>query len=221
MCTADNQSKRRLVAQRSHHRQRGGVGVGMRRWWSTWNRMYESEPLVTTNSPLILCAVSVGAPTTVSQPMRVEELVSRNERVVDIACGSGHTILCTAIQEYLDGKGVHQTVQTRGGRLYMTGAALAIGRPCSRWVHCTDICSPVKQVAAGTNHSAALTAQGELFLWGSNASGCCGQPLKVQSVARPTRCDALYAAPTNLCLEIDVQVREFSQVAMSSSPRCY
>jgi alpha-tubulin suppressor-like RCC1 family protein len=33
---------------------------------------------------------------------------------------------------------------------------------------------PVKQVACGYAHTAALTYDGEVWTWGSNKGGCCG-----------------------------------------------
>ncbi len=40
------------------------------------------------------------------------------------------------------------------------------------------------QVSAGHAHSAAVTTDGELYCWGNNKGGCCGQPLAARSVVR-------------------------------------
>lgn len=61
-----------------------------------------------------------------------------------------------------------------------------------------EIC--VKQVSAGFMHVAMVSAEGELYCWGSNRSGCCGQPLAQVFVPQPTPVSVFYTRPVNLAL---------------------
>ena len=68
----------------------------------------------------------------------------------------------------------------------------------------TNICSePVKieyfsgkrhwkQIAMGAEHACALTDDGEIYLWGSNEDGQCGQPSKFETVKSPQELRVAY-----------------------------
>ena len=53
----------------------------------------------------------------------------------------------------------------------------------------------VTAVAAGMYHSAALTASGQLFTWGSNSKGQLGLGNKFDMVFSPTLVDCLAGVP--------------------------
>eukprot|EP00854_Cymbomonas_tetramitiformis_P027196 gene27196-33478_t len=100
----------------------------------------------------------------ISKPRLVTGLSSVH--VLQVACGFYHTLCITAsVEVYAWGQG------SRG----QLGLGDFSGKPSpallqSLW------CTPVVQVAAGETHSAALTATGHLFTWGSGKYGQLGLP---------------------------------------------
>jgi alpha-tubulin suppressor-like RCC1 family protein len=59
---------------------------------------------------------------------------------------------------------------------------------------------PIKQVSAGFAHSVLVSAEGEVFTFGSNYNGACGQPLAHVYVDKPTPVQFLYTRPINLAI---------------------
>ncbi len=53
------------------------------------------------------------------------------------------------------------------------------------------------QVSAGHAHSAAITTDGELYCWGNNKGGCCGQPLATRSVVQYDNSFFVCSIPAN------------------------
>ena len=116
-----------------------------------------------------------------------------------------------------------------GGRLYVAGPANVLGRFCATWTRVqarerervpslpprnvpalslTQDGAPPQSLdtvsvcglAAGFCHSAIITTEGELWCWGANEQGCCGQPLATKFVFRPELIRAIYERPRNLAL---------------------
>eukprot|EP00873_Tetraselmis_striata_P010062 jgi/Tetstr1/430326/TSEL_020151.t1 len=100
----------------------------------------------------------------VVSPLEIGSLTGKH--VTQVAAGRHHTLCVTATsQVYAWGRNNH-------GQLG-TGAAAGSGRPRvveGLWA------IPVRQLAAGDAHSAALTCHGFLFTWGRNSVGQLGLP---------------------------------------------
>ena len=58
----------------------------------------------------------------------------------------------------------------------------------------------IKQISAGFLHQSAVTYDGELLCWGNNRKGCCGQPLSILFISKPTVVKCLYEKEQNLAL---------------------
>ena len=138
----------------------------------------------------------------VNKPVRIQEgLALKGEHIIDVSCGQFHVLLLSA-----------------GGHLYAFGSNVsgAIGNGTtfhqSKPVHLTALASFIDSIpgsaaaaaasphlgvdmvaiAAGGWHSAALNRKGELFVWGWNEQGQCGQQegdvaAKTGKVVRPQR----------------------------------
>lgn len=82
------------------------------------------------------------------------------------------------------GGGGHAFVLTTSGRFYACGwnhkGQLGIGstKDVSEYVEGPTICSVVVEIACGWDSSAAIDADGVLYVWGSNAFGQLGMPKK-------------------------------------------
>jgi hypothetical protein len=134
--------------------------------------------------------------------LRVHRLQLGGARVMHVACGTAHTLACDA------GGRVWGWGANGSGQVGCSGPSAAatatpdmlisadIGMPESSSV--SAIASPVvvtaltgltvSRVAAGGAHSAAVTADGSVWLWGDNAWGQCGVPAAtVGSSVPPTR----------------------------------
>ncbi|KAJ8600173.1 hypothetical protein CTAYLR_001943 [Chrysophaeum taylorii] len=131
-------------------------------------------------------------------PRLVECLAS--ERIDQVSCGNAHTLCASAVTENVwnDGQKV-----IGGGVVFAAGSAAVLGKFCPEF---TRVFPPpddddlvVSQVSAGFGHSAVVTTEGELYCWGANHDGCCGQP-DVAFVPEPTLVRAIYERPANLAL---------------------
>ena len=86
-----------------------------------------------------------------------------------------------------------------GGRVYCAGSRNVLGKPHDVFEELKDLTGmPVKQVAAGFQHSAVLTSEGELYCWGRNAKICCGSSPNKAFIEHPTLVKCLYQRPLNI-----------------------
>ncbi|KAK1169774.1 X-linked retinitis pigmentosa GTPase regulator-like isoform X1 [Acipenser oxyrinchus oxyrinchus] len=129
----------------------------------------EHTALVTDNGKLYMFGsnnwgqLCLGTKNTVNKPTCVKAL--KSEKVKLTACGRNHTIVYTA-------KG---NVYTAGGN---NEGQLGLGDTEERTsFHKVDFLTgqcKIKQLAAGSNISAALAEDGRLFMWGDNSEGQIG-----------------------------------------------
>nr|XP_031301350.1 X-linked retinitis pigmentosa GTPase regulator isoform X3 [Camelus dromedarius] len=107
--------------------------------------------------------LGLGSKSTVSKPTCVKAL--KPEKVKFAACGRNHTL-----------------VSTEGGKVYAAGGnnegQLGLGDTEERnTFHLVSFFTSqhkIKQLSAGSNTSAVLTEDGELFMWGDNSEGQIG-----------------------------------------------
>ena len=153
----------------------------------------------------------LGMPGTQWEPQLVKDFVDRREHIVGVACGGAHTLALTRLEERFEGEGEHLTRVITGGKVYMAGAQNSVGRALSKFAVAEELLGkPVIQVSAGFEHCGAVTQAGELYCWGMNRGGCCGQPPHVRILAAPTLVRCLYTEPINLCQLEDVVVQQSS-----------
>jgi alpha-tubulin suppressor-like RCC1 family protein len=113
-------------------------------------------------------------------PTLVEYLASMDVRVWRVACGASHTVICTEVQEVIQGRGSTQITVTKGGEVMQCGATRALGRFTPRFAIVRKLKGiPVKAIGAGDSHSAAVTTEGELYTWGCNTNGCAAHPVSM------------------------------------------
>uniref|UniRef100_A0ABI7VT21 RCC1-like domain-containing protein n=1 Tax=Felis catus TaxID=9685 RepID=A0ABI7VT21_FELCA len=129
----------------------------------------EHTAVVTGNKKLYMFGsnnwgqLGLGSKSTVSKPTCVKAL--KPEKVKFAACGRNHTL-----------------VSTEGGKVYAAGGnnegQLGLGDTEERnTFHLISFFTSqhkIKQLSAGSNTSAALTEDGELFMWGDNSEGQIG-----------------------------------------------
>uniref|UniRef100_A0A8C0AHL5 X-linked retinitis pigmentosa GTPase regulator n=1 Tax=Bos mutus grunniens TaxID=30521 RepID=A0A8C0AHL5_BOSMU len=107
--------------------------------------------------------LGLGSKSTVNKPTCVKAL--KPEKVKFVACGRNHTLILTG-----------------GGQVYATGGnnegQLGLGdtdeRSAFHLISFFTSQHKIKQLSAGSNTSAALTEDGELFMWGDNSEGQIG-----------------------------------------------
>lgn len=129
----------------------------------------EHTAIITGNNKLYMFGsnnwgqLGLGSRSTVSKPTCVKAL--KPEKVKFAACGRNHTL-----------------VLTEGGKVYAAGGnnegQLGLGDTEDRNTF-HPICfftsqHQLKQLSAGSNTSAALTVDGDLFMWGDNSEGQIG-----------------------------------------------
>uniref|UniRef100_A0A6I8N734 X-linked retinitis pigmentosa GTPase regulator n=1 Tax=Ornithorhynchus anatinus TaxID=9258 RepID=A0A6I8N734_ORNAN len=129
----------------------------------------EHTAFVTGNSKLYMLGsnnwgqLGLGSKTTVNKPTCVKAL--KPEKVKFAACGRNHTLVCT-----------------EGGNVYAAGGnsdgQLGLGdteeRTTFHQISFFTSRYKIKQLSAGSNTSAALTEDGELYMWGDNSEGQIG-----------------------------------------------
>nr|QGH83528.2 retinitis pigmentosa GTPase regulator transcript variant 6 [Canis lupus familiaris]QGH83529.2 retinitis pigmentosa GTPase regulator transcript variant 7 [Canis lupus familiaris]QGH83530.2 retinitis pigmentosa GTPase regulator transcript variant 8 [Canis lupus familiaris]WBW89592.1 X-linked retinitis pigmentosa GTPase regulator splice variant 4 [Canis lupus familiaris]WBW89593.1 X-linked retinitis pigmentosa GTPase regulator splice variant 5 [Canis lupus familiaris] len=129
----------------------------------------EHTAVVTGNNKLYMFGsnnwgqLGLGSKSTVSKPTCVKAL--KPEKVKFAACGRNHTL-----------------VSTEGGKVYAAGGnnegQLGLGdteeRSTFHLISFFTSQRKIKQLSAGSNTSAALTEDGELFMWGDNSEGQIG-----------------------------------------------
>ncbi|XP_070145984.1 X-linked retinitis pigmentosa GTPase regulator isoform X6 [Ovis canadensis] len=107
--------------------------------------------------------LGLGSKATVNKPTCIKAL--KPEKVKFVACGRNHTLVLTG-----------------GGKVYATGGnnegQLGLGdtdeRSAFHLISFFTSQHKIKQLSAGSNTSAALTEDGELFMWGDNSEGQIG-----------------------------------------------
>lgn len=137
-----------------------------------------------------------------------------NEKLVDVSCGAGHTVVLTAAVKRAgssDGKLV-------GGRVFVAGSSHALAKFTPTFapleiVNNTSEAVPMAKVSCGNAHTALVSADGELFTWGSNVGGCTGHSILVPRIKTPTRVSCMYQSPANLCLVDGVHAVQSTQNA--------
>lgn len=159
--------------------------------------------------------------TTHYTPVLVETLL--HEHVASVSCGNSTTILCTEVFREWIGNVEDGHRHYTGGKVYVAGSSNVFGRQIDTFEHISvradnrlrarrqseaigaeDTISEegnvvcIKQVSAGFMHVAMVSAEGELYSWGSNRSGCCGQPLAQVFVPEPTAVPVFYTKPINI-----------------------
>ncbi|XP_061033979.1 X-linked retinitis pigmentosa GTPase regulator isoform X2 [Eubalaena glacialis] len=129
----------------------------------------EHTAIITGNNKLFVFGsnnwgqLGLGSKSTVNKPTCVKAL--KPEKVKFAACGRNHTL-----------------VSTEGGKVYAAGGntegQLGLGDTEERnTFHLISFFTSqhkIKQLSAGSNTSAALTEDGELFMWGDNSEGQIG-----------------------------------------------
>ncbi|XP_039112405.1 X-linked retinitis pigmentosa GTPase regulator isoform X2 [Hyaena hyaena] len=129
----------------------------------------EHSAVITGNNKLYMFGsnnwgqLGLGSKSTVSKPTCVKAL--KPEKVKFAACGRNHTL-----------------VSTEGGKVYAAGGnnegQLGLGdteeRSTFHLISFFTSQRKIKQLSAGSNTSAALTEDGELFMWGDNSEGQIG-----------------------------------------------
>ncbi|XP_069745499.1 X-linked retinitis pigmentosa GTPase regulator-like isoform X3 [Narcine bancroftii] len=129
----------------------------------------EHTALITENGKLYIFGsnnwgqLGLGSKNTINKPTCVKAL--KLEKMKLAACGRNHTLVCT-----------------EQGNIYAAGGnsegQLGLGdneeRTAFQRVEYFTDKRKIKQVAAGSNISAALTEDGDLFMWGDNSEGQIG-----------------------------------------------
>ncbi|XP_020769337.1 X-linked retinitis pigmentosa GTPase regulator isoform X4 [Odocoileus virginianus] len=129
----------------------------------------EHSAVITGNNKLFMFGsnnwgqLGLGSKATVKKPTCVKAL--KPEKVKFVACGRNHTLVLTG-----------------GGKVYATGGnnegQLGLGdtdeRSAFHLISFFTSQHKIKQLSAGSNTSAALTEDGELFMWGDNSEGQIG-----------------------------------------------
>eukprot|EP00949_MAST-11_sp_MAST-11-sp1_P000971 g971.t1 len=133
-------------------------------------------------------------------PTLVEYLLDLDIKVWSVACGASHTLICTEVLRLTKGHGVSKIDIVRGGEVMQCGSASALGAYTPMFKVVDKLKNrPVSSIAAGDNHSAAVTESGELYTWGVNTNGCGGHPTSIIFTAEPTVVSCLYVASESLC----------------------
>ncbi|CAL9101685.1 unnamed protein product [Musa textilis] len=101
---------------------------------------------------------------------------------VSIACGGAHTLFLTERGR------VYASGLNNFGQLGRSSATPFALEPAE----VSGLPENIRQISAGYHHSAAVTADGELFIWGNNSSGQLGLGKSTKSIVYlPTRVDFL------------------------------
>jgi E3 ubiquitin-protein ligase HERC2 len=112
----------------------------------------------------------------------------QHERIAEVSCGTS-TTLALSVTEKVGTKSRTSIERMTGGRLYVAGPKNLLGAsfPSFGELECLRE-SPmvIKSVAAGSSHQVFISQSGELYCWGQNKHGCCGQPEATTFLQEPT-----------------------------------
>lgn len=143
------------------------------------------------------------------EPTLVENLT--HEKIASVSCGNSTTIVSTEINHEWVGGNTDNNERFRGlkgGIVYIAGSRNVFGENYEVFTKLdiksiddtNDTPIAIKQVSAGYLHSALVSAEGELYCWGHNRTGCCGAPLAVRFLDKPTAVKFSFTRPSNLAL---------------------
>lgn len=139
---------------------------------------------------------------TMYAPILVQTLI--HEKISSVSCGNSTTIALTELRHEWIGETAETKVkEVTGGRVYVAGSGSVLGRQCDSFTHLQIDGTKnvvVKQASAGFSHSALVSVDGELYLWGRNDSGCCAAPPVEVFIPAPRLAACLYSAPENIAL---------------------
>lgn len=134
------------------------------------------------------------------------------EPIVDVSCGNSQTLVISAINDTTDFCNKTKVRHISGGNLYVAGSAEVLGSTYNVFgtynffssgglddclEQSNSAAVPITHISAGFSHQSAVSLDGELYAWGDNTQGCCGQDAKVFFVNQPTKV-ALYNKPKDL-----------------------
>ena len=141
-------------------------------------------------------------------PCLVKSLL--HEIISDVSCGGLQTLASTAIVTKVNRKG---RKEVSGGRLYCAGPFNCLGSYCPEFTYFSlhvpgaDKSSlgnkivRIRQLSAGHCHQAVVSTDNELYCWGRNDNGCCGQdPRRQNFIDRPTLVSPLYEKPQKISI---------------------
>ncbi|XVF14738.1 hypothetical protein REPUB_Repub09cG0087400 [Reevesia pubescens] len=115
-------------------------------------------------------------------PKPIHSSSFHNQSLKSIACGGAHTLFLTET-----------------GRVYATGlndfGQLGLSHPINystEPIEVSGLTKEIVQISTGYHHSCAITADGELYMWGKNSSGQLGLGKKAAKVVHmPTKVECL------------------------------
>jgi alpha-tubulin suppressor-like RCC1 family protein/Ca2+-binding EF-hand superfamily protein len=132
-------------------------------------------------------------------PTLVESLL--HERIASVSCGNTTTVALTEISHALVGPPGFQIRKMIGGKVYLAGSGNVFGTPYPSFTFFKDMEDiPVKRASCGYQHTALVTAEGELYTWGHNRSICCGIAPHVKFIEHPQPITCLFENVKNLAL---------------------
>lgn len=132
-------------------------------------------------------------------PTLVESLL--HERIVSVSCGNTTTVALTEISYALVGPIGFQIRKMVGGKAYLAGSGNVFGQQYSTFTYFKDMADiPIKRASCGYQHTALVTAEGELYCWGHNRTVCCGVAPHVKFIEHPLPVSCLFENVKNLAL---------------------
>ena len=111
----------------------------------------------------------------------------RHEKIVDVSCGT-YTTLALTKSDNVGTTGRTSVKRMTGGRLYVAGPKHVLGAlfPSFGELECLrEKPAVIKTISAGYSHQAFVSESGEIYCWGQNLHGCCGQPTSETFIPEP------------------------------------
>jgi alpha-tubulin suppressor-like RCC1 family protein/Ca2+-binding EF-hand superfamily protein len=132
-------------------------------------------------------------------PTLVESLL--HERITSVSCGNTSTVALTEISHALVGPPGFQIRKMIGGKAYLAGSGNVFGTPYPTFTFFKDMENiPIKRASCGYQHTALVTAEGELYCWGHNRTVCCGIAPHVKFLEHPLPVTCLFENVKNLAV---------------------